>query len=86
MAKSTALGKMAMLGFYGAIASLVIQQVESLYNQIVQEVKDMFKAGGVLDIRKDVLNEMKQIAELDTLVDVNQGRIFFTSSSLIIPP
>lgn len=81
MAKSTALGKMAMLGFYGAIASLVIQQVESLYNQIVQEVKDMFKAGGVLDIRKDVLNEMKQIAELDTLVDVNQGRIFFTSAN-----
>lgn len=80
-AKSTILTNLGRAGFAGAIASLVIQQVESLYNQIVQEVKDMFRAGGALDIRKDVLNEMKQISELETLVDIHQGRVFFTSAN-----
>ena len=58
-----------------------LEQIEQLYNQVKKEIKDLFKAGGVLDVRKEMLDQMKQVAELDSLVDAAQGRIYFNSSN-----
>jgi hypothetical protein len=67
--------------FYGALAVMLIQQIEQVYNQVLDEVKDLFKAGGVMDVRKEMLNSMKQVASIESLVDAEQGRVFFNSSN-----
>jgi hypothetical protein len=80
-AKGKAMKMLGKAGVYGAIAAMVIQMGQQLITQIHDEIKDMFRAGGVLDVRKQVMNQMKQVVELESLIDMQQGRLFFTSSN-----
>ena len=75
---------MAMLGragVYGAIAAMVIQQVQGLFDQINEQIKQMFAPGGVYDVRKDVLDAVKNVSSLKSIIDMEQGRVFFTSDT-----
>lgn len=51
------------------------------FDIILGILEDMFKPGGVADIRVKVLNEVKTISELDQLVDIRAGRIFFLADT-----
>jgi len=77
----SALGGIAKLGVYGAIAAMVIQQIQGLYEQIMTQIKDMYKAGGILDVRKDQLDSLRQVGSLKSIIDMEQGRVFFTSDT-----
>jgi len=68
-------------GIYGAIAAMVIQQVQGLYQQVIDQIKDMYKPGGILDVRKEMLDANKQVASLKSVIDLEQGRVFFTSGT-----
>lgn len=68
-------------GIYGAIAMFAITMVQKVYDQVIDEVKSMFEPGGVLDVRKDVLDTVRQVANLDHMINVSQGKIFFTSDT-----
>lgn len=75
------MGLLGKAGIYGAIAVFAIQMVQQVYDQVIGEIKGMFQPGGVLDVRKDVLDSVRQIANLDHLINVEQGKIFFTSDT-----
>ena len=75
------MGLLGKAGIYGAIAVFAIQMAQQVYTQIIGEIKGMFQPGGVLDVRKDVLDSVRQIANLDHLINVEQGKIFFTSDT-----
>jgi hypothetical protein len=75
------MGMMGRAGPYGAIAAIAIMAGEQIYNQVMNEIKDLYKAGGALDVRKDTLNAIAQVSSLETVVDNAQGRVFFTSST-----
>lgn len=75
------MGMIGKAGPYGAIAAIAIVAGQEIYNQVMNEIKDLYKAGGVLDIRKDTLNALAEVSSIDTIVDNNQGRVFFTSST-----
>jgi hypothetical protein len=77
----SALGGIAKLGVYGAIAAMVIQQIQGLYEQVMTQIKDMYKEGGILDVRKDQLDSLRQVASLKSVIDMEQGRVFFTSDT-----
>lgn len=51
------------------------------FDIILGMIEDMFKPGGIADIRVRVLNEVKTISELDQLVDIRAGRIFFLADT-----
>lgn len=75
------MGLLGKAGIYGAIAVFAIQMAQQVYDQVIGEIKGMFQPGGVLDVRKDVLDSTRQIANLDHLINVEQGKIFFTSDT-----
>jgi len=75
------MGMLGKAGPYGAMAAIAIVAGEQIYNQVMNEVKDLYKAGGVLDVRKDTLNAIAEVSALDTVIDNAQGRVFFTSST-----
>ena len=74
-------GIIGKTGLAGMIAVVAFQAGQEVYNQIMNEVKDLYKAGGALDVRKDTLNAIAQVSALETVVDNAQGRVFFTSST-----
>jgi hypothetical protein len=80
-----ALGKLKGLivggGFYGAIALMVMEFGEEIYNMVINEIKGLYEPGGIFDKRKEMLNDMKQVANLEHMVDIHQGRVFFTSDT-----
>ena len=76
-----ALGALGKAGFVGLIAAMVIQQVQGLYDQVVQQIKDMYKPGGILDVRKEQLDSLRQVGSLASIIDMEQGRVFFTSGT-----
>jgi hypothetical protein len=78
--KSVALGLLGKT-VVGAIAVMIIQQVQALYDQVLTQIKDMYKAGGVLDVRKDQLDSLKQVASIKSIIDMEQGRVMFTSET-----
>ncbi len=51
------------------------------FDIILGIVEDMFKPGGVADIRVKVRNEVKLFSELDKLVDIKAGRLFFLADT-----
>lgn len=79
--KGKIMGSIPKLGFAGVIAALVIEQVQQVYDQIITQIKDMYAPGGILDVRKDVLNSLKQVGSIESLVDMEQGRVFFTANT-----
>lgn len=81
MGMNKILGVVGKAGIYGAVAVMVFQFGQQMYDQIINEVKDLYKPGGVLDVRKDTLNALNQVANLEHMIDVHQGRVFFTSST-----
>src|SRR3989304_239859 len=62
-------------GIYGLIALAVIEMAD----QIFQEVVKLYGDGGPYDVRKTVKEPVKEIAELDHMLDRRAGRVFFTS-------
>lgn len=68
-------------GIYGAIAMFAYEMIQQAYGQIMKEIKQMFGAGGAFDVRKTVLDEMNQVANMKHMIDVNQGTVFFTSDT-----
>lgn len=76
-----AMGSFTKLGIYGLIAQFAIDTAQSMYGEILAEVKKGFEEGGVFDIRKDVLNEMKHVANIEHILAVHRGEVFFTNDT-----
>lgn len=51
------------------------------FDIILGIIEDMFKPGGIADIRVKVRNEVKLFSELDKLVDIRAGRVFFLADT-----
>jgi len=51
------------------------------FDIILGVIEQMFQPGGVADIRVKVRNEVKLFAELDKLVDIRAGRVFFLADT-----
>ena len=47
----------------------------------MQQIKDMYKPGGILDVRKEQLDSLRQVGSLASIIDMEQGRVFFTSNT-----
>ncbi len=63
----------------GIIATIVLTVAE----QVLQIVKDTFGPGGINDIRKAVLDEARTIPDVNTLVAIENGSVFFTSDTRV---
>ena len=59
----------------GIIGTLII----AIAQQVLEEYKNTFKPGGINDIRKMVLDEASTIPDLENLIAVRNGSVFFTS-------
>jgi len=59
----------------GVIGTIVL----AVASQVVEIVKGTFAPGGINDIRKQFLDEAATIPELDNLIAIRNGSIFFTS-------
>jgi len=82
--RGMALGKVkGLLGktVYGAIAVMVLELGEKIFNDIIREIKGMFKAGGIYDVRKLVRDEVHYINSLDHILKMEEGMIYFSSNS-----
>jgi|TARA_B110000438_G_scaffold30051_1_gene29195 hypothetical protein len=79
--KQVGLGLLAKSSIGGAVAVMILEQVQALYNQIITQIKDMYSAGGVLDVRKDQLDSLSQVASLESVINMEQGRVLFTSDT-----
>jgi|TARA_R110002110_G_scaffold118613_3_gene292536 hypothetical protein len=66
---------------YGAIAVMVFELGEKIFNDIMKEVKGLFKEGGIYDIRKLVVDEVHYINSLDHILKMEEGMIYFSSNS-----
>lgn len=60
-----------------AIAFFAIQVAE----QVFDIIKSQFGAGGLFDVRKLVLDQVKKIAGIQTLSEIQAGIVFFTSDA-----
>ena len=74
MAGSTAFLPIAVLFLAHEVGKMV-------YDTITAEVKEMFGAGGIFDTRKIIRDELKQVGNLDHMMNVHRGDIFFTSDT-----
>ncbi len=74
LGKAKAALPMTLLKFtiIGAIVATVAQQVFKM-------VKDSFGPGGINDVRKRVLDEASTIPDLENLIAIRNGSVFFTS-------
>lgn len=79
--KQVGLGLLAKSSIGGAVAVMILEQVQALYNQIITQIKDMYGAGGVLDVRKEQLDSLSQVASLESVINMEQGRVLFTSDT-----
>jgi hypothetical protein len=79
--KSSALGMIGKSSVVGAIAVMVLEMAQQVYEQVLTQIKDMYKAGGVLDVRKDQLDSLRQVSSLQSVIDMEQGRVMFTSDT-----
>lgn len=82
--RGLALGKVkGMIGksIYGIIAVMVLEFAEKIFNDIMREIKGMFQAGGIYDVRKLVKDEVHTIGSLDYILKMNEGMMYFSSNS-----
>ena len=82
--RGLALGKVkGMIGksIYGIIAIMVLEFAEKIFNDIMREIKGMFQAGGIYDVRKLVKDEVHTISSLDYILKMNEGMMYFSSNS-----
>ena len=68
-------GALGKAGLYGLIALAVWQMAE----QIFKEIQKLYAPGGPHDIRKQMLDRDREIAELDHIIARRAGQVFFTS-------
>jgi len=68
-------------GIAGAIVSFAINLAQDMYSTIMKEIHELFAYGGRYDVRKLVLDEIKTIPSLATVLQINSGEIYFTSDS-----
>lgn len=59
----------------GVIGTIVV----AVASQVFELVKSTFAPGGINDVRKQFLDEASTIPELDNLIAIRNGSIFFTS-------
>lgn len=79
--KGAGFNLLAKAGPAGVIAVMAIQQIQQLFDQVNEQIKQMFAPGGVYDVRKDVLDAVKNVSSLKSIIDMEQGRVFFTSDT-----
>ena len=82
--KGMAIGKLkGVLGksVYGAIALMVFELGQKIFDDIMRELKGLFKAGGIYDVRKLVRDEVHYINSLDHILKMEEGMIYFTSNT-----
>jgi hypothetical protein len=78
MGKAKAQLPMTLLKFtiIGTIIATVAQQV-------IKQVKDSFGPGGINDVRKATLDEAATIPDLENLIAIRNGSVFFTSDTRV---
>jgi len=78
MGKAKAQLPMTLLKFtvVGAIVATVAQQVFKM-------VKDSFGPGGINDVRKELLDEAATIPDLQNLIAIRNGSVFFSSDTRV---
>lgn len=80
------LGMIGKLGGpWGMIIAFLIEfaitYITMMYNFIMDEIKGLFKPGGIYDVRKLVRDEAKQYQDLENLMKIRHGEVFFTSNT-----
>ncbi|MAF35962.1 hypothetical protein CL622_02485 [archaeon] len=72
-------------GPYGMIIAFlidfIIRYVTEMVKWIIEEVKAMYAPGGIYDIRKQVKDEAKQYQDLQNLINIKHGEVYFSSYS-----
>jgi|TARA_R110002074_G_scaffold163180_1_gene322106 hypothetical protein len=74
-------GLLGKAGIYGAVAMVAWEMGESMYNQIMTEIKNQFKAGGVYDTRKIVEDQINEYNSIAYLSKIKSGQIIFTADA-----
>ena len=74
-------GLLGKAGIYGAVAMVAWEMGESMYNQIMTEIKNQFKAGGVYDTRKLVEDQINEYNSIAYLTKIKSGQIIFTADA-----
>ena len=68
-----------MLGKIGAI----MMATKMVYDIILSQIKSLFEPGAIFDVRKKVLESVKTIPELEYLINIRKGTVFFTHNTSI---
>ena len=68
-----------MLGKIGAI----MMATKMVYDMILSQIKSLFEPGAIFDVRKKVLESVKTIPELEYLINIRKGTVFFTANTSI---
>lgn len=68
-----------MLGKIGAI----MMATKFVYEAILSQIKSLFEPGAIFDVRKKVLEATKTIPELEYLINIRKGQVFFTANTSI---
>jgi len=63
----------------GIIGTIII----TVAQQVFQQVKDSFGPGGVNDVRKAVLDEANTIPDVENLIAIDNGSVFFTADTRV---
>ena len=74
-------GLLGKAGIYGAVAMVAWEMGESMYNQIMTEIKNQFKAGGVYDTRKMVEDQINEYNSIAYLSKIKSGQVIFTADA-----
>ena len=73
---------MRKAGPFVKIAAAVMA-VKLVYDSILDFIKEMYKPGQALDIRKQVLDSAKSIPQLAAIINMKHGKVFFTGDTRI---
>jgi len=73
-------GKIPQLLLKGGIIGTIVLAVSQ---QIFQIIKDSFAPGGINDIRKQILDEAATIPDLENLIAIRNGSVFFTADTRV---
>ena len=68
-----------MLGKIGAI----MMATKMVYDIILSQIKSLFEPGAIFDVRKKVLESVKTIPELEYLLNIRKGTVFFSANTSI---
>lgn len=74
-------GFLGKAGIYGAVAMFAWEMGESLYKQILSEIKGMYGRGGIFDIRKQVTDQVTEYNNIKYLEKIRSGQVIFTADA-----